>query len=178
MNEIKSFIIKHRRFLEDLVSDNRSKYQKVFNDLDRLERYIDELTPIVPQFVADWYESHKDDIDFNVWNEIFEFEDYQYSEESIANWINCTDNAITILINMHQFGYKVETEETEKQYRVKMKGNINDNILVYGSGIQRYFFSSNSGMNKRDAHTLKELEEAGFSEVFDNPLFEVEEVKE
>lgn len=176
MNELKSFIVKHRKFLEDLVSDDRSKYQKVFDDIDRLEKYIDELTPVVPQFVADWYEKNKDDIDFKVWNEIYLFQNDQ--DSLIANWINDTNDAITILINMHQFGYKIESEETEKRYRVKMKGNINDNILVYGIGIQRYFFSSNYGMNKRHAHTLKELEEAGFSEVFDNPLFKVEEVKE
>lgn len=177
MNELKSFISKHRKFLEDLVSDNRSKYQKVFDDLDRLEKYVDELTPIVPQFVADWYESHKDDIDFNAWNEIFEFEDYQYSEASIANWINRTDDAIQILINMHQFGYKVETEETEKRYRVKMKGiSERDCYLRLGKYAGLWWLGGKVD-DGSDTHTRKELEDGGFGEIFDNPLFEVEEVR-
>ena len=70
------------------------------------------------------------------------------------------------------------TVEKEKRYRVKMKGHIQENILVYGYGVKRYFLSSNLVGNRRAEHTKKQLEEDGFSEVFNNPLFEVEEVEE
>ena len=71
-------------------------------------------------------------------------------------------------------GYEIEKE---KRYRVKMKGHIHENILVYGYGVKRYFFSSSLEGNRRAKHTRKELEEAGFGDVFDSPLFEVEEVE-
>ena len=72
-------------------------------------------------------------------------------------------------------GYEVEKE---KRYLVKVKGHIHENILVYGYGVKRYFFSSSLEGNRRAKHTRKELEDAGFSEVFNSPLFEVEEVEE
>jgi len=71
-------------------------------------------------------------------------------------------------------GYEVEKE---KRYLVKVKGHIHENILVYGYGVKRYFFSSSLEGNRRAKHTRKELEEAGFGEVFNSPLFEVEEVE-
>lgn len=70
-------------------------------------------------------------------------------------------------------GYEVEKE---KRYTVKIKGEIKENLLVYGLGIDRYFFSRTYDSSKRNGHTRKELEEAGFGEVFNSPLFEVEEV--
>lgn len=69
------------------------------------------------------------------------------------------------------------TVEKEKRYLVKMKGNIYENILVYGFGVKRYFFSSMSEGNRRAKHTRKELEEDGFGEVFNSPLFEIKEVE-
>lgn len=38
-------------------------------------------------------------------------------------------------------------------------------------------FDCNNTLAYRTKHTRKELEEAGFSEVFDSPLFEVEEAE-
>ena len=71
-------------------------------------------------------------------------------------------------------GYEVEKE---KRYLVKVKGHIHENILVYGYGVKRYFFSSSLEGNKRAKHTRKELEEANFGWVFDCPGVEIEEVE-
>lgn len=72
-------------------------------------------------------------------------------------------------------GYEVEKE---KKYLVKIKGDIQENILVYGYGVKRYFFSSYMYGNRRTYHTKEELEAGGFGGVFDNPMIEVEEVDE
>ena len=72
-------------------------------------------------------------------------------------------------------GYEVEKE---KRYRVKMKGHIHENILVYGYGVKRYFFSSSLEGNRRAKHTRKELEQAGFGWVFDCPGIDVKEVED
>ena len=71
-------------------------------------------------------------------------------------------------------GYEVEKD---KRYLVKVKGHIHENILVYGYGVKRYFFSSSLEGNRRAKHTRKELEQAGFGWVFDCPGMEVEEVE-
>lgn len=71
-------------------------------------------------------------------------------------------------------GYEVEEE---KRYRVKIKGEIEGNLLVYGLGIKRYFFARTYDSSKRGEHTRKELEEADFGWVFDCPGIEIEEVE-
>ena len=76
---------------------------------------------------------------------------------------------------MHQFGYEVEKE---KRYLVKIKGDIKENMLVYGEVVGRYFFTKSYSLsNARYPHTQKELEEAGFGWVFDCPGIEIEEVE-
>lgn len=36
--------------------------------------------PIVPQYVADWYEEHKEDFDYEIWNYIVEWDDQNYDD--------------------------------------------------------------------------------------------------
>ena len=73
-------------------------------------------------------------------------------------------------------GYEVEEE---KRYVVKVKGNIKENMLVYGEFVERYFFTKSSSLyNVIYSHTRKELEEAGFGWVFDCPGIEIKEVEE
>ena len=78
---------------------------------------------------------------------------------------------------MHQFGYEVEKE---KKYIVKMKGLSNYlSYLNYDSiDCEWYFNDADNGNAVCTHHTRKELEKAGFGEVFNSPLFEVEEVEE
>ena len=76
---------------------------------------------------------------------------------------------------MHQFGYTVEKE---KRYRVKAKGLRFNSYLIFEKIKKTWFFSSIYEIDhQRDCHTRKELEEAGFGEVFNSSLFEVEEVE-
>lgn len=141
---------------------------------ERVEMFFNkELVPEVPQYVADWYEENKGNLDYNLWNYIMDWEDTE--EDSFKRWVNNSKDAFQTIINMHQFGYKIEKE---KKYLVKIKGDIQENILVYGYGVKRYFFSSYMYGNRRTYHTKEELEAGGFGGVFDNPMIEVEEVDE
>ena len=65
-------------------------------------------------------------------------------------------------------GYEVEEE---KKYKVKLK-NTDDYLNQTETGF--HFF--NNGKNN-EKFTRKELEYSGFGEVFNSPLFEVEEVE-
>lgn len=71
-------------------------------------------------------------------------------------------------------GYEVEKE---KRYRVKIKGKVEENLLVYGLGIGRYFFARTYDSTKRNEHTRKQLEEAGFGWVFSCEGVEIKEVE-
>ena len=103
----------------------------------------------------------------------------QLQKESIADkeirkWV--CDN-IDTFARAWLDGYEVEKE---KRYRVKMKDLETDfNFLNYCNGEDHWIFSSKDNtIDFRSLHTRKELEEAGFGEVFDSQLFEVEEVEE
>lgn len=51
---------------------------------------------------------------------------------------------------------------------MKVKGDIKENMLVYGESVKRYFFAKNCNLyNVLYFHTRKELEEAGLEWVFD-----------
>lgn len=153
----------------------RKIYKSVLEDLERLDE-PEKVT--VPQFVSDWYEENKDDFEGNLFrcahNIPSTFDGAKLNE--FERWfLNASIKAFQILVNMHQFGYTVEKE---KRYSVKIKGEIEENLLVYGLGINRYFLARTYDSSKRNEHTRKELEEAGFGWVFDCEGIEIEEVEE
>ena len=81
------------------------------------------------------------------------------------------------LIRAILFGYEVEKEP---KYTVRVKGiNGYGQYLNKASSSKTYCFASEiEKYGYKTKHTRKELEEAGFGEVFNSPLFEVEEVTE
>lgn len=134
----------------------------------------------VPQFVSDWYEENKDDFEGNLFrcahNIPSTFDGAKLNE--FERWfLNASIKAFQILVNMHQFGYEVEKE---KRYLVKVIGMSKFyECLNFDTTENRWkFFDCDNTKTYRTHHTRKELEEAGFGEVFNSPLFEVEEVTE
>lgn len=80
------------------------------------------------------------------------------------------------LIKAILFGYTVEKEP---KYTVRVKEIAKyKNYLVFGEISRTWFFANVNSYNVILKHTRKELEDAGFGEVFNSPLFEVEEVTE
>lgn len=59
---------------------------------------------VVPQCVVDWYEEHRDDIDFNIWNLLTEWDTQDRSLDFIQ-WFASESNPITTLIDMNHVGY-------------------------------------------------------------------------
>ena len=148
---------------------------EVLRDLKQLD---ESKKPVVPQFVVDWYEKHKDDFEFNVWDWIaFRNEPEKLENKEFSYWLNRANNKpLQTLANMHQFGYEVEEE---KRYLVKVKG-----VEGYGrylnkvSSSKTYCFASeNENYGYITKHTRKELEDAGFGWVFDCEGIEIEEVE-
>ena len=124
----------------------------------------------VKQFVADWYEEHKDEFEYNVWDWLSSKSESGKIDSKFAFWLNDVDNTpIQTLVNMHQFGYEVDEE---KRYLVKIKAS--NQYIMSNPDENAIFFYSCRAYYKL---TSKELEEAGFGWVFDCPGIEIEEVE-
>lgn len=135
--------------------------------------------PAIPQFVADWYEGNKQNLDLNLSGFVFDLATNSeiYHKEELKAWVNDNKKTfLTTLVNMHQFGYEVEKE---KRYRVKMKGiTISTRYLKYNTRSANWFLSGHEeAFPYRTCHTRKELEANGFGWVFDCPGIEVKEVE-
>lgn len=138
-----------------------------------LIKQLDEPQPVkVQQFVADWYEKKKHDLNHYIWDYIYNWNHQEESE--FKRWMNCSITSFQTLVNMHQFGYEVEKE---KRYRVKIK-NVYHGDLGHAAPFEQFSFytreRNRSGI--RYEFTRKELEEAGFGWVFNCSGIEVQEV--
>ena len=154
-------------------SGSRPKIDKL-TTLELIKLLDEPQKVVVPQFVADWYEKHKDNLEYDIWEYVLHWGEQQKSE--FYEWMNYASNKpFQTLANMHQFGYEVEEK---KRYRVKMKGMSEENTyLTFRFGHTWMLSNFEECEEFRLHHTRKELEDAGFSEVFNSPLFEVEEVE-
>lgn len=145
-------------------------------DADKVRQELNK--PVVKQFVADWYEEHKEELEFNIWDWI----KYTQEEEKIKNrqfteWLaECENDPVETLIKMKLFGYEVEKE---KRYIVKVKGiSAVIGCLKCDVDNSKWFFSGPEESDRyRAKHTIKELDKAGFGWVFDCPGIEIEEVE-
>lgn len=130
--------------------------------------------PVVPQYVADWYEDNNGDLNgalfimVRLWDEKSRNSDFY-------RWFRKDKEAFQTLVNMHQFGYEVEKEP---RYTVRFVGITADNrYLSCGSGRGSWFLWGNEESQAiHTRHTRKELEANGFGWVFNCQGVEVKEV--
>lgn len=150
---------------------NKAEYIEIDAVIELVSKLNEPQKPVVQQFVADWYEDIVDE--FYVVLERLVLNYKNNTDMPICKWFFETDDALTILINMHQFGYTVEKE---KRYTVKITKT--DQYLY--SRDNDFFFVTyvRPDDNPHNCHTRKELEEADFGWVFDCPGIEIEEVVE
>lgn len=124
--------------------------------------------PVVPQYVADWYEEIKDNFGYDLVEAInsipvpIDGEEYTDFEK----WVLDNENALTILVNMHQFGYEVE-KETKYTVRIKVTNQYlcnDDGILYFSPGFRMDF-------------TKNDLEKLNLGWVFNCEGIEIKEVE-
>lgn len=131
--------------------------------------------PVVPQYVADWYEEIKDGFEYNLIEAINNIP-YSAPEEAFSDfekWLE-DEQSLTTLVNMHQFGYEVEKEA---RYTVRFKGLCSEDTYLSANLFRTYWdVRENKDGSENTAHTRKELEANGFGWVFDCPGVEVKEV--
>ena len=138
----------------------------VFSACQRIDEFFnDELVPEVPQYVADWYESNKKNLDYNLWNYVYDWEDQE--DDEFKNWFNNSKEAFQTIIKMHQFGYKIEED---KKYLVKL---IQGGQYLHTDHLGETYFTAFSQSN----YTKNKLEELNLEWVFDCPGIKLEEVE-
>lgn len=127
--------------LENAIPDfilndfQRGKETGLTYALELVEQLNDPEKPVVPQFVADWYEEHAGtDFEYNLYLLYIDYYE-QKLEGNLKEWIakGSKNKAIQTLVNMHQFGYEVEEE---KLYTVEIP---NPN----GSGYSKTYLCKN-----------------------------------
>ena len=161
----KQELIKHFEEMEYVSIHQMGK--KAF--IDMIEQLDEPQKPVVPQFVADWYEENKDNLEINIFNYVYIINDNENT--TFKKWfVDSVTKPFQTLVNMHQFGYTVEKE---KRYTVKMRATKQP--LFYNNMYEKIFFSLGELATR---FTRKELEETGLGWVFDCPGVEVEEVEE
>lgn len=125
--------------------------------------------PVVPQYVADWYEEHKDDFEIKLFQCICEaVENYDKNlANDFENWLMSEElEVIQTLVNMHQFGYEVEKE---KRYTVRIK--VTNQYLCNDEGYTHFSPGFRTDFTKND------LEKLGFRWVFNCEGIEIKEVE-
>ena len=142
--------VSHRQF--DMVDKNKV--------LDIISQINEQKKPVVPQYVADWYEENKDDLEYNLYMLCIKFHENKLRLDLHA-WFNDGNNkCIETLVKMKLFGYEVEKE---KLYKVSLK---RDGL---GIGIQQQDGSF------KEKFTKTELSEYSFNDL---DVYEVKEVEE
>lgn len=139
---------------------------KTLDDYQRVEE-IGEVT--VPQFVADWYEEHKDYFEWNLYEFCVEFHKQELPDD-LHNWFRYSDNKpIETLVKMKLFGYEVEKK---KLYLASFKDT--NQYLGWNEKLGEWFMSGTpftSGV-KQTQETWEGVE------IWNNPAFEIKEVEE
>ena len=147
---------------------------EILKDLRQLDK---PQRATIPQLIADWIERCKNNFGFNLKSAMNINTILHYSDDGhkVIDWIKVNSNQETFA-RAWLDGYEIEKEP---KYIVKLKG-VYHGDLGYAENFNGYsFYNKDRNLSGiKYEHTRKQLEDAGFGEVFNNPLFEAEEVEE
>lgn len=150
--------------IKKIAIDTPFQNSKIVDHLEviKLIEQLDEPEKVkIPQFVANWIEHFKKTSDWD----LFQAMDYLFEHTITCEWIETKDNQ-ELFARAWIDGYEVEKEP---KYTVKFKAT--NQYLCDDDCIGLHISPSfRSNFRKSD------LEKLSLTEVFDSPLFEVEEV--
>ena len=135
--------------------------------LDIIDQIDEPQKPVVPQFVADWYEGHKDNFEYGVQCLCVQG---RKPVRQIDIWFDNDDNKpIVTLVKMNLFGYEVEKE---KLYLASFRDT--NQYLGWNERLGEWFMSC-SPFTSGVEQTQETWEGVG---IWNNPAFEIKEVEE
>lgn len=105
------------------------KYAGLEYALELIKQLDEPQKPVVPQFVAEWFEDNKDALDLAIFMAIRELDDEEWPHKTdFENWLDVAKNKpIETLIRMKD-GYEVEKESL---YYVPLPDTDKDSEVVY-----------------------------------------------
>lgn len=127
------------------------------------EELLDQPKLVVPQFVADWYEEHKEDLEYNLYLYQIIFYDEKAKKDDFYYWMQKTNNPVHKLINMHHFGYTVEKE---KLYTVEIPTNSEVKLALVRGKDEKVVITVPGGERWRELDIFQ-LTEQEIRKVFD-----------
>lgn len=125
--------------------------------------------PVVPQYVADWYEDNKDDLEWSLYDFCVEFHKRKLPDDLHEWFANIKNKPIVTLVKMKLFGYEVEKE---KLYLASFRDT--DQYLGWNEKLGEWFMSC-SPFTSGVEQTQETWEGVG---IWNNPAFEIKEVEE
>lgn len=163
IEKLKGLNIKEKNLILDIEMIPKGEALEIVDQLDELEK------PVVPQFVADFYESIKDNFETKLYNYFVEFYNgWEDSNSDFDHWFNSSAEPIQTLVKMKLFGYVVKEE---KLYKARNKLTNGYLCKKYDCWAEAFRFKKEDG----EALTKEIWEELG---VWDNKVYETEEVEE
>lgn len=106
IEKLKGLNIKEKNLILDIEMIPKGEALEIVDQLDELEK------PVVPQFVADFYESIKDNFETKLYNYFVEFYNgWEDSNSDFDHWFNSSAEPIQTLVKMKLFGYVVKEEK-------------------------------------------------------------------
>lgn len=137
----------------------QTKVLDIVNQLDEPKK------PVIPQYVAEWFEDNKDGFEFNLYTLCLDYNNCEV-DKKLSDWFCDRHNKpLETLVNMHQFGYEVEKE---KLYRARNK-LTNSYLYKIWKG-----WSHTWDKEQGEALTKEFWGELG---VWDSKVYEIEEVE-
>lgn len=173
--QVYQMILKYQALKEKLENKRMPStidVNDVLKDLDNLDPF-ESYIPEVPECVKDWYV----DVQHDFYTSLYML--VKHASENtwlpICDWFMHTSDALKILINVHQFGYK---RSEPKRYIVKAKGLISSEVYIGYDKVCKAWVLTNSKNPDiyRIKHTKEELDNSGFDELMSDPLWSIEEV--
>lgn len=161
--------------IADTITINRNWILESIEQLDEPKKVK------VPQFVANWIEyckfTHVDLQHALIVGDVYFYNYANQKDFSKLKEFLETENNQETFARAWLDGY--EEAEEEKRYYVRLKNvDENYNYLNRINHLDAWCLTEIKTDKKfRTTHTRKQLEDAGFGEVFNSPLFEVEEVE-
>ena len=164
--------------LNKLIKDLKDMRKAGFIDcniqcfLDKLEKVTESV--VVDQFIADWFEKYKGNLEYNIWAWMRCLERGEGVNKQFHLWLNnCNNKPVETLVKMKLYGYKVKEEI---KYNVKV---VETKQILYKSDEGAKFVDIyNTTQHKKYEFTKEELTRYGMAYVFNNKGFKVEEVEE
>ncbi len=174
--------IEASKYSEFIYEFDGWKEEKFFNrGLDCALFYVKQLDelekPVVPQFVADWYETNKYSLERNIYTLCIRSYQNELTEKEFAKWFDDVRNkAIETLVKMKVYGYEVEKE---KLYTVEFPNPNREDVSlvlgVYNGGKVAMFANYSDDWKYKEQYQLTEAE---IKKDFDWALQFAEEVEE